>query len=448
MARAWMVRAGADGDREEASLSEGLTIAGWPELGDLTHCASWDDLGAEIGKAYPHESPRVLSNWRGQLWRFRSVLTPGDTIVLPLKDGHVAIGSLTGDYHYRAGEAPGFRHVRTVNWQRVDTPRSEMRADLRATLGSLLTVSELRRFDAAARLAALAQGHSDPGNPNAPADLRLLDRPAGLAEKVADAPPGQAVELTVRDLLSIWDAVSRSSKTIADIRRDLSKLGLSTVPPFTEVPSIDHTIRVIPIGQSPEVERKSLGQETAGLELETVEPDDAGPEVLDLLDEDSSADGCTEDVGESEEGRTEQGNEATPASPVMITVGRLPSARKVPKSVRLSDLITRAVELMSEHSFDQLAVLDEEGHLCGSITWREIGATKRPANALVKDATVLRVRSIRTDEPMVDCLTDVATHGCGVRRQPPRDPLRHRDRVRLGSPLRTGTASLRAAGRA
>ncbi|MHC0430813.1 hypothetical protein ACX6XY_11570 [Streptomyces sp. O3] len=32
--------------------------------------------------------------------------------------------------------------------------------------------------------------------------------------------------------------------------------------------------------------------------------------------------------------------------------------------------------------------------------------------ALVEDAAVLKVRSIRTDEPMVDCLADVADHGC------------------------------------
>ncbi|MET9294331.1 hypothetical protein [Streptomyces sp. NPDC003077] len=142
MARAWMVRAGADGEREEASLSEGLSIAGWPELGDLTHCVSWDGLGAELGKAYPRESPRVLSNWQGQLWRFRSVMAPGNLIVLPRKDGHVAIGYLTGDYRYRADQAPGFRHVRAVHWKRPDTPRNEIRAGLRATLGSLLTVSQ------------------------------------------------------------------------------------------------------------------------------------------------------------------------------------------------------------------------------------------------------------------------------------------------------------------
>lgn len=408
--RAWMIRAGADGEREDASLGEGLTIAGWPELGDLTHCSSWDDLRTEIDKAYPRESPRVLSNWQGQLWRFRSVLAPGDIIVLPLKAGSVAIGYLTGDYQYRADAPPGLRHVRTVTWSRTDVPRSEFRADLRATLGSLLTVSELRRLDAMSRLAALAHGNADPGNPDAPKHLRLLEGPAALAEKVAEAAKGRPVELAVRDFLSIWDVVSRSSKAISTIRRDLAEFGLSTVPPFTEIP-IDHTIRVIPIGQAPEAERQLLGQETGSLELETVEPDDPGPEFLDIPDEDAATEAVTATAtDEEEQGEGEQQSPRT--APVVVTVGRLPSARSQLRSVRLSDPLNHAVELMSEHSFDQLPVLDDDGHLRGSITWREIGATNRPANALVKDAAVLKVRSVRTDDPLVDCLVNVADHGC------------------------------------
>ncbi|MFD8586807.1 HPP family protein [Streptomyces californicus] len=114
-------------------------------------------------------------------------------------------------------------------------------------------------------------------------------------------------------------------------------------------------------------------------------------------------------AGEGESGEEEES--ARPA-PVLVTVGRLPSARSELKTVRLTDPLSRAVELLSENAYDQLPVLDDDGHLRGSISWREIGATNRPATALVEDAAVLKVRSIRTDEPMVDCLADVADHGC------------------------------------
>src|SRR6516225_5687830 len=94
--RAWMVRAGAHGERERASLEQGRLFAGWPELGDISRCATLEDLDATLSTAYPRENSRVLSNWRGQLWRFRSVMAPGDLVVLPNKDRTLAIGFITG----------------------------------------------------------------------------------------------------------------------------------------------------------------------------------------------------------------------------------------------------------------------------------------------------------------------------------------------------------------
>jgi len=38
--RAWVVGAGADGEREDASLEQGCSFAGWAELGDLSHCGT------------------------------------------------------------------------------------------------------------------------------------------------------------------------------------------------------------------------------------------------------------------------------------------------------------------------------------------------------------------------------------------------------------------------
>jgi restriction system protein len=62
-----MVRAGAVGEREKASITEGLSIAGWPELGDLSECRTWDAMRTAIAGAYPRENPRVIGNWCGQL---------------------------------------------------------------------------------------------------------------------------------------------------------------------------------------------------------------------------------------------------------------------------------------------------------------------------------------------------------------------------------------------
>jgi restriction system protein len=392
--RAWMVRAGVDGVREGVALQDGLVIVGWPEVGDLGSVTTWDELLTVLSTAYPRESPRVISNWRGQLWRFRMVIAEGDYVVLPRKNRQLAIGWVAGPYEYRADALPSLRHVRRVEWLTTELPREAAHGDLRATLGSLLTVSELRRFGAASRIASLAETGVDPGSPTVPEGVRLLQGPQQLAEQVA-ADPGTSVVLTVRHFIALWGMVSRSRRAVETIRTSLAEFGLSTVPPFTEV-SIDKDIAVIPIGEDPTPDRYARGEATADLDMETIEPEDAGPESVE----------APEEVGEDAD--------APSAIPMMLTVGRLPSARCEVATVHLFDPVSRAVELMLANDYDQLPVVGQDGHVCGTISWREIGAALRPGTALVEEAATQLVRSVRTSDPLADCLVIVADHGYAV----------------------------------
>ncbi|WP_446220000.1 CBS domain-containing protein [Micromonospora sp. IBHARD004] len=227
-----------------------------------------------------------------------------------------------------------------------------------------------------------------------PADVRALEGPEELAERVA-ADPDSPVTLTVRDFIGLWGMVSRSRKAIETIRAGLAEFGLSTMPPFTEV-SIDSEITVLPIGEAPEPHRYAKGDATADLDLEPVEPDDLGPESVETPQE------------------SDQEAAATASMPLMLTVGRIPSARRPVTTIKLSDQISRAIDLMAANDFDQLPVMGADDHVCGTISWREIAATARPTKALVAEATIQLVRSVRTNDSLVDCLDVVADHGCVV----------------------------------
>ncbi|WP_017237690.1 hypothetical protein [Streptomyces sp. SS] len=138
--------------REQAALSEGLAIVGREELGDLSDCSSSDDIGDLLAKAYPGEAVGTIDNWKRRLWRFIA-MEVGDYVVMPRKHlSVVALGLLTGPYEYRAAAPPGFRHVRRTDWVRPALERAAVRGDLRDTMGAFLTVSELSRRDAAARV--------------------------------------------------------------------------------------------------------------------------------------------------------------------------------------------------------------------------------------------------------------------------------------------------------
>ncbi len=169
------------------------------------------------------------------------------------------------------------------------------------------------------------------------------------------------------------------------------------MPPFTEIP-IDYTIRVISVGQTPEVGRHERGEETAALELESADSDGLPPADDRAFHYETASPAPDADA-------------EPPATSQRVTVGRLRAARQVPVSVKLSDLLVNAVEMMTEKSFDHLAVLDDDGNLRGSISWQEIGASNHDANALVKDAAVQKVRSVRTDDLLTDCAQVVMDHG-------------------------------------
>ncbi|WP_435126095.1 hypothetical protein [Micromonospora tulbaghiae] len=100
MTTAWMVRAGREGEREADDLEHSLVIAGWPEVGDLSHVATRRELHAVVRAAYPNRSRTVVANWTGQLWRLVHVIEADDYVVLPLKTvpDHVAIGRIAGGY--------------------------------------------------------------------------------------------------------------------------------------------------------------------------------------------------------------------------------------------------------------------------------------------------------------------------------------------------------------
>ena len=102
--RAWTVRGGENGEREQAALDEGLIILGWEELGeDLSHVGSRDDLSALLRAAYPADGPRTIDNWAYQLWQFLKVMQIGDLVVMPRKHKSViAIGRVIGNYQYRS----------------------------------------------------------------------------------------------------------------------------------------------------------------------------------------------------------------------------------------------------------------------------------------------------------------------------------------------------------
>lgn len=366
MVRAWTVRGGQYGEREEQALDEGVVIAGWEEVGDLSGCASIADVGDVLARAYPDELPGRVDNWKHQLWRFITMDT-GDLVVMPRKFlGVVSIGRLTGGYEYRSEAAPGFRHTRKVEWVRTQVERAAIGGDLRDSIGAFLTVSELRRRDAAHRVETLAQTGVDPGYKGAvepPAD------PDALKQDVRDEGTRQ---LTARDLIGLWGWQRRTGDVIDLVDRELAARGLQVAPHFTEV-QLDGLVTV-------SAEETTLTGETA-----------------------------------QEPSGTDLGHTPTRAAGEDLSrhwrIGSLPFARDV-VTVGFDEPLSRAITRMVQGDFSQLPVVNRNNVLRGVVTWESVArAQLGNRGATIAAALDPHPLTAQEQEELFVRIDDIQRHG-------------------------------------
>lgn len=164
--KAWVVRAGKSGENEQYALDEGCATVGW-EVGDLTPCTSRDEVRALVDAKHPGDSQHRRGALAGQLWALRSLIQPGDIVVMPLKTkpGYMAFGRCNGAYSYDAGNPDtSRRHSLPVEWQEELVSKVNIKDDLLYSLNAIRTVFSPSRNNAAARLDAVARTGSDPGN--------------------------------------------------------------------------------------------------------------------------------------------------------------------------------------------------------------------------------------------------------------------------------------------
>ncbi|MBZ6132071.1 MULTISPECIES: CBS domain-containing protein [Streptomyces] len=408
--RAWVVRAGENGERERSALEEGVLVVGWDRLamGDLTDSATRDEVRAAVAAAYPDEGPYTIGNWTGQLYRFVREIQPGDLVVLPLKSSRVAVGRVVGAHEYRAQAAEGMRHVRRVEWLVRDLDRREIQSDLLDSLGSLLTVFELSRFGAADRVAALAEGKPDPGRPDADEFAATLTEPAKLYEEVRRRGDGEPLTLSIRDFLAVWGVQRRHPASTEQIKNDLEARGLVTVPPFTDG-TLDSRIAVLPGGAEPDESGTSAVSRLASTGLS-----EAIGHLFDSVNQVVGSAAPATSAGLA--GRLpEEGDEA---QAIAYRVSNLESANRMPECVRVGDDLDTATTLMVLRGYSQLPVLDSDGRLRGVVSWESIGRARIAYSSPGLHAATVRAQEANGSDDLLDWIGVIQQYGYVVVRDP------------------------------
>jgi restriction system protein len=187
----WLFRAGRRGEYEKKFLDEKRVYITWHMLpNDLSKLQSRQELMPLLEKSYPDSKPRSLQNNASQIWSAAHDMTPGGWIVTPskLKPAALHFAEITAGYQFDPSAVDPFHHYLEVKWFATDVPRSVFDQDLLYSFGAVMTICQIKRNEAEARVRAMAKAgwkkngikptkpESDATSPEEVVDLERLAR--------------------------------------------------------------------------------------------------------------------------------------------------------------------------------------------------------------------------------------------------------------------------------
>lgn len=155
----WLVRCGTHGEHEKRFLSEKRVFFTWEGLNrDLSSGQTREDFYALLREVYPSEGAGKIQNWSRQAWAFLKGMQVGDWVAVPSKASPaIHLAKITGPYEFDPKAEDPYYHSRTVQWLATDVPRSSFDQDILYSLGAIMTICQITRNDAEARVKAMAQ---------------------------------------------------------------------------------------------------------------------------------------------------------------------------------------------------------------------------------------------------------------------------------------------------
>jgi restriction system protein len=153
----WLLRGGKYGEHEQKFFTDGRIYLTWDELNaDLSTAKDYGEIKDIMRQTYPAAPERRLGNWTGQVWAFALPMKEGDLVIVPRKTTPaMAVGEVTSPYGFDGTAPSSYQHFRTVKWLSIDIPRSAFDQDLLYSFGAVMTICQIRRNDAEARVRSL-----------------------------------------------------------------------------------------------------------------------------------------------------------------------------------------------------------------------------------------------------------------------------------------------------
>lgn len=176
----WMVRAGRHGEFEDRFITDSRIYLTWDAIGgNICNVATRAEVVQLLTEAWPNAAIGKVRNHAGQIWSFVNEMKAGDLVVVPSKKKpELHFGELVSDCVFNENEDPRYRHHRAVKWIK-DVPRAAIDKDLLYSLGAIMTICEISRNDAEARIRKMLKQPAIVSSPKIASEVPSDQEPAG-----------------------------------------------------------------------------------------------------------------------------------------------------------------------------------------------------------------------------------------------------------------------------
>jgi len=142
MTRIW----GLHNDQSLDLVAESFVSIGWSELGDLSGpVIDRSTLKERLATAFPEAKAGAIPVWAGVLTRFMYEMKVGDLVVSPDKlTRTINIGRVSSN-HFFDSSVTVHPNRRSVEWLKLNIPRSDLPVSALNEIGSAITLFEVRR---------------------------------------------------------------------------------------------------------------------------------------------------------------------------------------------------------------------------------------------------------------------------------------------------------------
>ncbi len=217
----WVIRAGRSGEFEDFALQEGTAVIGFDFRKSVADFSDRDQLLNSLRNEprYHDLSIHKVRSAASQLWRFAKEIQPGDMILMPRKNPKVvAVGQAVDDYRFLPDLSDllqsAMYHARGVEWKATDVPRFNFDQDLLNSINGQLTVFQVRKEAAEARINRIVEAHlageplaeseddiyvPDDDVPESDLDEQIEDR---IVQRIRQRFSGTRLEFLVAEILS------------------------------------------------------------------------------------------------------------------------------------------------------------------------------------------------------------------------------------------------------